>query len=492
MSSLEPRDSLDHSTMSGGLEHQRKWSSPSLGHAVAWICALAGLAIGSRPISDNSFLTHLATGDLIRKTGSIPRVDPYSFSAPGGEWTVQSWLPSLTYSWLNELGGGTGLRLFNGAAVALIVVMLWQLSAPARPLVARLIVMLPAVVIGSSQWTPRPLLVGLVCFLFVLQVLQDQRMPYWLVPIMWIWVNSHGSFPLGFVLIGCFGVGHILDQRLVADGSWRLPRKEMRVFGWAVAGGLVSMANPLGPRLLIFPVQLLSRREALSGVSEWLAPDFDSIPELVFLAVLVAFVVVARSGAKWRLLLPGIVFAVSGLLAMRNVGVASMVLLVVMAPSCQFRGSLRGHEQGVTPRVLVGLAVLGFLVSPALLSQSESVSFEAYPVAEIDWLEEQGLVADDASNLIHRDFVGNYLHHRFGAEAAVFVDDRFDYFPQQILSDHAGLIVGGDYGAILRRHDARTVLWTRTGGFAAWLYASSDWVVVYESDEWLIAQPATT
>ncbi len=463
---------------------------PSLDFAVGWMLALVGMVIGSRTIKDNSFLTHFTTGDLIRVLGEVPSVDSYSYTAGGEPWTVQSWLPSLIYSILADLGGGTAIRMFNGLVVGVVVFMLWQLTGPARPLVARLAIIGPVIVIGSSQWTPRPLLFGLIGFTVVLQVLQERRSLYWLLPVMWLWANSHGSFPLAFVLIGTFGFGQMLDQRLVEGGRWKLPTWELRVFGWAFLGLVGALINPVGPRLLIFPVQLLRKREALNGVAEWLSPNFDSVPEWLFLGLLVALILTARAGVKWRVLLPGIVFAVAGLLAMRNVGVASMVVMVALAPSCQFKGSLRGHEQGFLPRALLGVAAAGALVMPVMVSRTAALSFELYPVEEIDWLEERGLIAQPDVNIIQRDFVGNYMHYRFGQDARVFVDDRFDFFPQQVLEDHLTFVQGGDFAEALERYDTNVVLWRNTGGFAAWLKASTAWTIVYESEDWLIALPA--
>lgn len=61
---------------------------------VGGAAALWGLAIGLRPLSDNSALTHLATGRLIIEGWSIPRRDPFSFTASEHPWTVSSWLAS--------------------------------------------------------------------------------------------------------------------------------------------------------------------------------------------------------------------------------------------------------------------------------------------------------------------------------------------------------------------------------------------------------------
>lgn len=464
-------------------------AGPTLEFAIGWLLALFGFFVGSRPIHDNSLLTHLSTGGLSWTEGRIPATDPYSYTAVGAEWTVQSWLASLVYAFLAELGGVSAIQLFNGVLVGAIMLMLWKLSDSARPLLARVLILVPVMVIGNIQWTPRPLLFGLVGFVVLLQILQEQRSVGWLIPVMWVWANSHGSFPLAFVLIGAFGLGRMIDQRTGSEGRWELPQPEVRVLKWAVLGLGVSMINPVGPRLLVFPIRLLAKQEALDGVVEWASPDFDSLPEKLLLGLIVGLVVVSRLGARWRLIVPGVLFALSGLLAVRNMSMAAIVLLVAIAPSLQLKGSLRGHEQGLLPRALLGLAVVGMVLGSVIVQQGEPLSLDLYPVEEVDWLEERGLIAQPEVNIIQRDFVGNYMHYRFGTEARVFVDDRFDFFPQQVLDDHMVFIGGGDFGESLVRYDANVVLWQNDGGFAAWLKASDDWVIAHESEDWLIALP---
>ncbi len=464
---------------------------PTLDLATGWLMALFGMFLGSRAIRDNSFLTHLATGDLSRTQGGIPSIDPYSYTASGADWTVQSWFASLVYSLLDDVGGVVTIQLFNGALVGLVMLMLWKLTDSARPLLARVLVLVPVMVIGDGQWSPRPLLFGLLGFIVLLQVLQEQRSVGWLIPVMWVWVNSHGSFPIAFVLIGAFGLGRMIDQRTLG-GKWELPQLELRVLKWTLLGLGLSMINPLGPRLLIFPARLLANQEALEGVSEWASPDFDSLAEKSFLALIIGLFVVSRLGARWRLIIPGILFAVSGLLAMRNLSLASIVLLVAIAPSLQFKGSLRGHERGFLPRALIGLVVAGAVLGSIMVRQNETLSLALYPVEEIDWLEERGLIAEPGVNIVQRDYVGNYMDYRFGSEARVFMDDRFDFFPQQVLDDHRTFIRGGDYSEALERYEANVILWQNEDGFAAWLAESDAWAVAYESENWLIALPANS
>ena len=64
------------------------------------------------------------------------------------------------------------------------------------------------------------------------------------MPIVWVWVNSHGSFPLGMLWLV-----------LVTAGAWIDRRRISLLYMVAFGLGLVAAAiNPLGPKLLVFPV----------------------------------------------------------------------------------------------------------------------------------------------------------------------------------------------------------------------------------------------
>src|SRR4051812_30183961 len=71
---------------------------------VVAVFAISGFRLGARPIHDNSMFTHLRTGVDMVRSGAIPRVDPYSWTAHGHPWVVQSWLAEWSYGVLERLG----------------------------------------------------------------------------------------------------------------------------------------------------------------------------------------------------------------------------------------------------------------------------------------------------------------------------------------------------------------------------------------------------
>lgn len=458
---------------------------PSIDLVVGVALAVVGLRIGLVPLHDNSFLTHLATGRLILDDGAIPRVDPYSFTAFGDPWTVQSWGASVIYAGIERVFGLVGIRLLVGACAALLAVLAWQLAAPAGRLVGRLLLAVMALAVGAAFWVERPLIFGLVFFAVVLLAAEDRLDPRWLVPVMWVWVNVHGSFPLGLAALGAMAVGRWFDRES--------PRVEVRALAWAIGGTLAAAINPLGPKLLVFPLQLVQRREAFARIVEWQPPQWNSWGQRFFAAQLVlAVVVLLLRNRRWRTVLPLLAFGIAALTSMRNIPQASLALIPGMALGLAGLGSIDGSRRRAILRpALAALVALGVLMTAASMTGPDT-DLEGYPTASLRWMrQEEMLDLDD--RVVSRDFVGNYLHYRYGPEEVrTYIDDRVDMYPVALVRDYSSLLDrDGPYQAVLDRARPTAVLWERDSPLGRWLERSSKWDVVHRDADWLVAVPET-
>src|SRR5262249_34360762 len=152
-----------------------------------------------------------------------------------------------------------GVVLVVGFTAATLAGLMWTLTRPARSLLMRVIIMFGVIVLGTGSWVERPLLFGLVAIALALLSAEGRLNPKWLVPVFWIWVNVHGSSPLGLVALALLAIGRRLDGDQ--------PVAEWAALKWAALGTLIGgVINPYGPRLLLFPISLLSRNSLLSKV----------------------------------------------------------------------------------------------------------------------------------------------------------------------------------------------------------------------------------
>jgi len=478
----EARVAPDAPIPDDGVEPTPARSGPTLAGVAGGAAVVLGVLIGTQALRDNSFLTHLATGRLLLDQG-VPSVDPYSATAAGEPWVVQSWLASWLYGVADVAAGGIGLRVLFGLTTGALALLVWRLTRPADGVIARIAIAGGVLLLGAEMWSERPLLFGLIGMALVLLAADGRLAPAWLVPTFWLWVNTHGSFPLGLAALAVLWLGSTLDARRTAARGGAIERT---AFGYALLGTVAGAVSPVGLKLLSFPVALLSRSETLSEIAEWNSPDFGQLGPRLFLGlVLLAIVAVARTGSRRDALL--VAFALGlALVAGRNVAVAGLLIVPVLARGAYGLTTLPGS---LRPRVL-GLAVVPLVLLGGLLVVSSlrgpSFDLRGYPTDALVWLEEEELVGN-GEMVVTRDFVGNLETLLYGTDAAVFIDDRYDMYPTELTEDYVALLRGTGWEQVLEERGGRVVLWDRETQLAQLLEASPDWGTVWEDDDWIVA-----
>ena len=462
----------------------RRLRAPSLESLFVAALVLLGFRLGALPIGDNSMLTHLRTGiDMVSGHG-IPRTDPYSYTAHGKSWVVQSWLPEWTYGWLHRLGGFRLVVLEQAVLMAVVAWLIARLARSGTPLRTALAAGL-AVGIGAPFWSPRPLLFGLLCMVLTVTVVEQRRSPWLLVPIVWLWVNSHGSFPLGGVWLVARGAGEWLDWK-----AW--PRETVR-YVWAFLGSLVvAVINPLGAKLLFFPLTIGEKSSVFERIVEWQSPNFHRAGDRFALVLLaVALVLLFRARLTWRDSVPAMVFLVLSLYAVRNVPIFAITLAPVLQrilrrPEGAAPRKPPTESQLRTNRALLATIAAAFVLFGALAAIAGPLNLRTYPVDAATYLDSHGLLSRP-HRLAHQDAVGNYLSFRFGRSVQVFIDDRVDMYPVAVSDDYADLLAGRpDALSILTRRHVDVVLWERSLPLSQVLRASGAWREVWSDPEWVV------
>jgi hypothetical protein len=449
----------------------------SLGTVCALVLMLVAGFIGAAELHDNSFLTHLETGHWIAR-GNFTRLwmgvpDPYLWTSHGRSWVVQSWLASSAYDGAERVAGVAGIRLLIAATCMALTACLWRLSAPARTLVPRVVAVGFALAIGGSLWNERPLMFGLLFLALALLAVDGGMRTIWLVPIGWMWVNTHGSFPLGFVALGAVAVGARLDGQSV--------KRELRALrdlaAGCVLGGIVS---PVGPVLLTFPLTLLRRQDALSHIEEWKPTDFSLNWARCFLLLVALCVLALVRRPSFRSALPLVIFSAAACLAARNVAVASVVLVPILARGLADVGSITDMRSRGTRFVSLALAAL----LPVLVLSTAATGdfrFDAYPVTSVDWLDQHGLL-DGSARVAEQDYSGNYLEWRYDGHVPVFIDDRYDLHDRSLIDDYVKLADGtAGWSEVLDRLGVDVVLWRADTHLAPLLASSNEWRLAFDS-----------
>jgi hypothetical protein len=446
--------------------------------------AVAGARLGLRPISDNSTLVHLRTGLELLKTGHVPSADPYSFTAPGHSWVVQSWLASLVYGAAYR-SAGHALIAVQGAimgATAAVIALLARSTTAWRSALAATI----AIAASAPGWSPRPLMFELLCLALVVLVVERRANPWWLLPIVWVWINTHGSWPIGLAWLMARSVGEAIDWR-------QSPRAMLRYCGAFVGGLVVALVNPLTWHLIVFPISAWDKRGVLQGVVEWRSPNFqtgNSFVALVFIAI--ALVVLLRARLPWADTLPVVGFLALGLFAERNLAPLGVVLAPALAralgtwPTGRFAevAARAGRAFVWRAGALVGVAAV-LLVLVVRSAGQPVLNLTEYPVHAADYLAANGRLGPE-HRIAEIDVVGCYLVWRAGPSTKVFIDDRYDMYPSSVVSAASALSAAqGGEGAALDHYRVDTVVWA-SGGALPGMLQGEGWRRVYDDGHWAV------
>ncbi len=271
---------------------------------------VAGLAflLGCQELVDPDFWWHLRSGRWILEHRAVPRVDIFTYGSAGREWVDLHWLFQVAVALAYRAAGVRGAIVFAASAVAATVLVGLSCRPAKWPAWIVAAAWLPGILLASFRFDPRPELVTLFAIASVFGILLHARhRPEWLwllVPVQIIWVNSHGLFVLGPLILALF----LIDRAVMPTGlpSWR------RILPPSVATVASCVLNPYSVRGLLVPLELYPKLTEAGGaykfyIAEFVSPrmqvvsiwEYDlDLRIFVFLLVALPFVVLVP--ALWR------------------------------------------------------------------------------------------------------------------------------------------------------------------------------------------------
>ena len=231
----------------------RRWLDGLLVTAVV----AAASVLASQQLYDPDVWWHLRSGQWILENRRLPTLDPFTFASADRQWIDLHWGFQIPLALAYQYGGVAGMILL--ASVSCGVTLLIAMTARKRdwPTWVVAAAWVPALLAMSTRLPPRPEVFSLAFLAAYMAVLLrcDRRPAFiWALPaIQVLWVNSHGLFILGPIILGAYladGAVRTLRCRLAAGDSF-----DRTAFHWWTHIGLASatvvaacLINPYGLR----------------------------------------------------------------------------------------------------------------------------------------------------------------------------------------------------------------------------------------------------
>jgi hypothetical protein len=411
--------------------------------------------VNTHPIRPNDFWFHIAYGRLIVENRALPAIDTFSFTMYGQpyEFAHNYWLAQVFMYWLFENGGAEWSILVISILVtaAYTVIFLfgifitrgnWRIAAFATLFAASL---------GISNWNIRPqTLVYLLAALSVVGIEyfknSDRKFAWgiFLGVIMALWVNSHGTYFIPFVLAGAW-LAELL-WRVVREKKWQVLLPGLQLFLFLLVGVLI---NPRGVKVFSYLLSMTSAPSVQGFVAEWQPVQFDGITGIIFLFML-SFLLIAWVTSGKRLTLSEtlslIVFVLLSLRYERAVvwlGITQspLMLSILQEVFARFgKVAISPDRQNVKLNfILVFCVVVLSLFSVPWLKQYWPLSPEKKNLYALDTPVDavRFMIGKTLPNQVFAEIAfSSYLTWAAGDRYRVFVDPRFDLYPEDLWGDY--------------------------------------------------------
>ncbi|MFZ0276603.1 MAG: hypothetical protein WA254_19265 [Candidatus Sulfotelmatobacter sp.] len=521
---------------------------PSVGDLIfaALLGSLTFTTLSVRLLGDAGIGWHIRTGQMILATHATPRVDPFSATLSGHAWFAWEWLYDLLVGWLDRTAGLNGVVLLTALVIATVFAWTYRLllRRGTNILLALLLVLLAASA-AMIHFLARPHVVSWLFTVAWFWILDSSERRCWasdsesfatsdtnprrvsmlwlLPPLMLVWVNVHGGFLVGFVLLAIYWcsaawqwlkpTGDGLDDVLRKIRAGRLVRV-LTLTG--ILSGLATLVNPYGFQLHIHIYRYLTDRFLMDHINEFQSPNFHYVAQKCFagllLLTLVALAVKKREAGQARASQALVVlFAVySGLYASRNIPVSSLLVILVIGPWLseamgKFRARRPGWRGFASPQFLQRMEAVEFSLRGHLWPLAMVVftcwiaahggklgakplmdaHFDAkrFPVAAVNYLEAQDKDKDVQGPLVAPDDWGGYLIYRLYPRVRMVIDDRHDFYGEEFLKSYLKIVnLGPGWEDFLQQSHARCVVVPKDSALANILAETAGWKAIYSDD----------
>lgn len=435
---------------------------------------------------------HLKVGEIICQTRALPRADLLSYTTNHHSWIPHEWLAEVSIYTTYKLGGYRGMFLWLFLCGSLVFLLLYVLcSLYSGNAKVALVGALIGWLFGTVSLAIRPLLLGnlfLVAELLFLHLgrVRDRRWLWALPPLFALWVNCHASWPFGIIVLGIAALCSFVNLHAgeLVSAAWEPQTRRLlcSVVALCVAALFV---NPVGPRLVFYPFDVLTRQAAnLANVTEWRALDVSDLrgQGLFLLAGAIGLLFLARPRAVRleELMLLGLGAA----MALRHVRMVFVFGIVAAPIVCKLLADAWDsyepeHDHRIANAVLIFTSIAIMIAAFPSRDRLEQQVQKDSPAGAVDFIRRSGLPGP----MLNEYVWGGYLIWAL-PEQKVFIDGRTDIFDWTgVLSQYGRWVtLEEDPRPLLDKYGIRYILLQKSAPIAFLLPYLSGWKKVYADD----------
>ncbi len=445
---------------------------------------------------DGDLPRHLLMGKIILETRSIPTSDIFSHVYLGLPLIPHEWLAGVIFYISFFFFGLNGVVLICALLVAGSFTLVYEyVVMQSKSRVLALLLVLWSAAISSLHWIARPHLFTMlflaIYLIFADKLNRDEIKKIWIFPVlMLIWANLHAEFIAGFLILGAYLAGWLLEMFFSSTKpGWE---RGKRLMGATMLSFVATLMNPVGWRTWETVFGYVNNRYLMSRINETRPPDITN-PDFAILFVFLgmSFFLLAiknqRLATGQAIAFAG--FSIMSLMAARNVHIYGVVAPILLAPMLcgsdkislikpleKILSTMERKICGNVWIVIVAILLIGISLS-GLLGIAYEFDSSRFPVQAVDWLA----LHPQEGKMFNAFDWGGYILLRTWPENLVFIDSQTDVIGE--VTREYEMIIGVSQGwqETLEKHNIIFVIVPKDWQLVSVLL-NNDWDEIY-SDE---------
>ena len=443
---------------------------------------------------------HIRAGQYILRTLSVPKLDIFSFHNPPLPWTAHEWLSEVVMAVIHDCFGLTGIVAFFAFLLALTTSLLFVILKSQRSNIL-LAAALTVLCFSASQihWLARPHVFSFLLMLTWHHLLESWQRGianrlYLLPTSMLLWVNLHGGFLGGFLLLGAFLAGNLFGMLAGALPDRAGRGKKLGQLSLTTGACLIAcLCNPNGYHILLFPFKLVFDSYVMDHVNEFLSPNFhEFLPFKYLLLLLIALVALSRKSVEATELILILVFTNMALYSARYIPLFALIMAPILMRQSDGRQKMaagrladffrrRSENLARMDARATGLlwpAAALLVVACAAASGRVHHGFDprVKAVAAVEFLMRERI----AGNMFNDDEFGDYLIYRGYPAYRVFFDGRSDMYGDDKLKEYYKIInFEPGWEGIFDKYRINWVFYDTNSNLCRFLANNKNWALIY-------------
>jgi len=473
---------------------------PSL-EEIFFLIILLGVTIsGASLLSDGDTGYHIRAGEYILQTGSIPKEDIFSYLSPPPEWTAHEWLAEVIMAIVHHFSGLTGVVIFYSILISFSFYLFFILLHKTYENILILwIFVLFSTLCTAIHWLARPHVfsfLNLILWYLILNAFEyrDKNYLYCLPIIMLFWVNLHGGYIIGCVLLVIyFSVNlfvYILGEKEQREKNWKKVKSYFKI---GIICLIVGMINPYGYNIYFFPFKLINNQIIMSSITEFMPTNFQEPLLFRYLFLLSLLIIIIFDCHKKPIeIILIILFTYMALYSVRYTTLFSIVItpIILSRLNCWVENSkskkiiwFRKIEKNIAKAnsslkvyrwPTISVIVLITLVKIGIINYD--INSKLHPVEAVKFLLEENI----SGNMFNNDEFGDYIIYAAYPKYKVFFDGRSDMYGSEYLKNYRKVIfLEKGWENILIEKNIGWIIYNSDSALSRCLYEKQNWHLIY-------------